>query len=60
MAVGTSGVTVFDGADAGELPMAFTARTVKLYALPSRRPAYVIEVVVPPTVTCVPLLAETT
>jgi hypothetical protein len=37
------GVTGADGADAGPVPTLFVARTVKVYAVPFRRPVTVQE-----------------
>jgi hypothetical protein len=41
---GAVGVTTFDGADGGPVPMLFVAVTVKVYALPFASPVTVIDV----------------
>jgi hypothetical protein len=42
-----TGVTWFEGAEAGPVPTAFVARTVNVYAVPSVRPVIVIGLPVP-------------
>src|SRR4051794_33983330 len=47
--VGAVGVTVFDAADSGPAPIAFTAWTRKLYAVPAVRVPITVLVAVPGT-----------
>jgi hypothetical protein len=53
------GVTAFDGADAGPVPRAFVAVTVKVYAVPLTRPP-TVAVVAPLVVATRPPGAEVT
>ena len=51
---GPSGVTLFEAAEAGPLPAALVAVTVKVYELPLLRPVTMALVVLPPTELVIP------